>query len=425
MKKYFNYLLTAILMVSVFVACDEEPVNKDKGSEVKEGTLDLAASFKLELDIDEEVISKAAANDENVDDYVIRIYNTTTNELVEEWQYKAVPEIVTLEVGNYRVEAHSQILDMTAVSNTPYYYGAVTCKIEENELTTIDKIVCTFQSIKVRIIFTDELAGKLDNGYTATVNIRGIEHTFTANELKAENIDGFIFFPSDNDDNIMIIVEVDVAIDGVAQYIDKKQYSGVSRGQYYIITYVLKGNGIDDNDEGQMDGLTLKLNAELEVISRDVNIPAEEPVLDPDPTDPGTTDPEPGEDWVFIVGVGFDIDQPQIIPKGGRSIVVNMKAEKGIKNLWVKINSPYLTEEFLNGINLAKRFDLAYPGSSEDMLTSLEFPLKEDVIDKTDLNFDITKFTALILQPGTHDFILTLIDNQNNSLTKTLSLITY
>ena len=107
---------------------------------------------------------------------------------------------------------------------------------------------------------------------------------------------------------------------------------------------------------------------------------------------------------------------------------VNINAPYGIVHLKVRIDSPTLTPVILSSVGLAAEFDLAYPGSLEEGLKGLKFPVGDEVIGATKLLFDISEFTGLIpvFDNGvehSHKFILTLEDVNGNGVTKTLTLV--
>ena len=72
----------------------------------------------------------------------------------------------------------------------------------------------------------------------------------------------------------------------------------------------------------------------------------------------------------------------------------------------------------------AGTFDLAEPGEYKETLTSLGFPVEEQVVGKTELDFVITKFTPLLKNfpsEKPHKFHITLIDRKGQSVSKTLT----
>ena len=78
-------------------------------------------------------------------------------------------------------------------------------------------------------------------------------------------------------------------------------------------------------------------------------------------------DDDDDNDPVTIEGRGFNIDQTFNVTNKDNTaeVIVNIATEKGIENLIVKIESPVLTEDVLNAVNLPKEFDLANPASEE------------------------------------------------------------
>lgn len=88
-------------------------------------------------------------------------------------------------------------------------------------------------------------------------------------------------------------------------------------------------------------------------------------------------DDDDDNDPVTIEGRGFNIDQTFNVTNKDNTaeVIVNIATEKGIENLIVKIESPVLTEDVLNAVNLPKEFDLANPASEELAQTLIGFGL--------------------------------------------------
>ena len=84
-------------------------------------------------------------------------------------------------------------------------------------------------------------------------------------------------------------------------------------------------------------------------------------------------------------------------------------------------------EEELGGLGIPKKFNL---GDLTPALKTAFGPeglglIDGDVRGKDALVFDISQFTALLLQAGTHKFIITVEDYENNFQTKTLTLVNH
>lgn len=107
-----------------------------------------------------------------------------------------------------------------------------------------------------------------------------------------------------------------------------------------------------------------------------------------------------------------------------KAAVVKFVAEKGIKTLHVEINSETLTPEELESVGLRSKFELT-TGLADDgtdvstNLSNLGFPLKDGVINKTEVNFDITQFVPMLkaLGAGKSVFVVVITDNENQSNT--------
>ena len=141
-------------------------------------------------------------------------------------------------------------------------------------------------------------------------------------------------------------------------------------------------------------------------------------------------DDDDDNDPVTIEGRGFNIDQTFNVTNKDNTaeVIVNIATEKGIENLIVKIESPVLTEDVLNAVNLPKEFDLANPASEELAQTLIGFGLlskDKKIKGSTETTFDVSQFMPLLggfENPGPHKFILTVKYSAGNNLSKTLTV---
>ena len=139
-----------------------------------------------------------------------------------------------------------------------------------------------------------------------------------------------------------------------------------------------------------------------------------------------------------IVWKGYNIDQQYtVVPGMTVDIVVNANA--GIKEFTVKINSNVLTPKELNNVGLCDVLNLTNPAASyssvnpnfntssiEGTLTGFGFPTGAAVLNQTSVEFSITQFLDLLsfTGAGTHHFVMTVTDNDGNSIVKTLMIET-
>ena len=151
-----------------------------------------------------------------------------------------------------------------------------------------------------------------------------------------------------------------------------------------------------------------------------------------------------------IIWVGHNINNRYTVTPD-LTVDIMIKASKGIKSLIVQIDSDVLTPTELGKVLLCDVLNLVEPeksystvdpnfdasniksvlsGNKEDSDLSndngLGFPTGDDVKDKTEVNFSITSFLSLLSLTGAgdHDFVMTVTDNDGNTITKTLMIKT-
>ncbi len=209
----------------------------------------------------------------------------------------------------------------------------------------------------------------------------------------------------------------------------------VQAGQYNIIKYTL--SPVDDGNNSEGGNLNIAINIDSSMTSSDETVgvnPGEEPGIDDFPTDggeePGDGDGDSDGDGeggitsdINITGKklgksSFDIDQTQTIT-GATTLIVGIEVPAGIQNLKVTISSD--NGDFGSIGASFGTFDLANPGDKESMIAELELPYGTAVKDKTELDFDISTFTSLLIPfDGTHTFNIVVTDNQGKTESKSL-----
>lgn len=87
-----------------------------------------------------------------------------------------------------------------------------------------------------------------------------------------------------------------------------------------------------------------------------------------------------------IVLQGGDIDQPIEIT-AEMSAKVDVKAPGTIAGFTVTIDSPFLTEDMMNSVQLSTKFDLCNPGTMDTALANLKFPCGDEVAGQTSVRY--------------------------------------
>lgn len=409
MKKITYILLIALVAITSFTACDREKMDNDL-KEQGEGSVNLVSLKGLSVDVSSTTITRGS-KEINTDNYLIRIYNAD-NELVQEWKLSELPEIFTLKVGTYTIQALSHEVQ-PAEFEQPYYFAKETFTIEANKVKDLEPLVCRLQNIQVSVTYDDKLQALMGDDVVTTVSVGKVSLPFKKGETRSG------YFQSNQDNTNVMTATMTGQIDGSPESVPYP-IQNVKAGQHRIIKFFLKYVNDDGYLEGGFTSLKLAIVAECTIIERGVIVGQEEEVIpDPNPSGPEGMSPT-------IEGDGFNLDESLMI-KGneGITVVINIAAENGISNLRVKIDSEILTPDVLQEVGLASEFDLAYPGDLEKGLKGLGFPTGENVIGATELKFDVSQFTGLLgnFDDGTHKFIITVIDKYGRYEEKTLTLI--
>lgn len=417
MKKIFLICFTLLAGVLVFSACHSEAM--DENVSHAKGNLNLS-SLKTDVDLDIETVYVGSRADETVDvsNFLVAIYDSKSQK-VEQWKYSEMPEVVSLTVGTYSIE----VLSAEAPSNgfdAPFYKGAATCEIKENELVDVPAITCKLANMLFSVVYDEEFQDKMGNDVVTTISVG-------ENSLDipyAETRKAYLIAPEG--ETAALNVTLKGTIDG--ETIDySKRIDQVRVGVHNIIKYEF-----DPVSDGSMgDGtLNVAINVDSSMNESDEVVgtnPGEEPGIDDFPTEGGEDPGEGGgeQNVPSIIGSDFngnpfDIENDVLDIKGASTLKVEINAENGIAHLYVEIQSETLD---VTEVGLMNSFDLAYPGDLEEGLNGLGFPTGANVIGQKHTTFDISTFTGLLVSfEGNHNFVIRVVDQNDLEETKVLKL---
>lgn len=344
---------------------------------------------------------------------------------VEQWNYNAMPEIVSLAVGTYSIVVTSAETPSNGF-DTPYYKGTATCEIKENEVVDVPVITCKLANMLFSVEYDEEFQGKMGEDVVTTITVGENSLEIPYSETRS----AYLIAPEGETTSMTVTLKG--TIDG--ESIDySERFESVKIGVHNIIKY--KFAPVSDGSAGDGTlGVSIVVDSSMigsdEVVGTD---PGKEPGIDDFPEE-GGEDPGDGdgdENAPTIVGANFngsafDITKDVLEVKKGASaqLQVTLSALNGIAHVYVTIDSETLTEDILTGVKLAKSFDLAEPGALEAGLKGLGFPTGDAVVGQTDLLFDITDFTSLLGFKGAanHNFIIRLVDQNGLEVTETLKI---
>lgn len=424
MKKIFLICLTLFTSLLAFTACHSEAMESVSSAK---GDLNLS-SMKAEVDTNVETVYVGSRAESTVDvsNFLVTIYDAQSQK-VEQWNYNAMPEIVSLAVGTYSIVVTSAETPSNGF-DTPYYKGTATCEIKENEVVDVPVITCKLANMLFSVEYDEEFQGKMGEDVVTTITVGENSLEIPYSETRS----AYLIAPEG--ETTSMIVTLKGTIDGESIDYSKRSES-VKIGVHNIIKY--KFASVSDGSAGDGTlGVSIVVDSSMigsdEVVGTD---PGKEPGIDDFPEEggeePGDGDGSENENTPTIVGSNFngntfDISSDVLEVKRGASaqLQVTLSALNGIAHVYVTIDSETLTEDILTGVNLAKSFDLAEPGALEAGLNGLGFPTGDAVVGQTKLLFDITDFTSLlgIYGAANHNFIIRLVDQIGLEATETLKI---
>lgn len=414
-----------MVVLFTFSACHSEKM--ETGATDVTGQLSLA-SMKMEVDLKVDTVYPQSRAGVDVSNFLLTIKNSQ-GEQVEQYTYSEMPEIISLPVGTYTVVASSAEA-ATNGFDVPFYTGSTEqFTIKENELTEVSALTCRLANVMISVEYDEELRKLMGEDVVTTVKIGDNSLDIPSSETRK----AYLIAPASAGS---MDITLKGTIDGES-VTEVKRVDNVQAGQYNIIKYVL--NSVDDGTNSNVGGnLNIAINIDSSMTSSDETVgvnPGEEPGIDDFPTDggeePGDGDGD-GEGGITsdisitgknLGGSPFDIDQTQTIT-GATTLIVGIEAPAGIQNLKVKITSA--GNDDFNGIGEGLgEFDLAHSDSMNEnaqaMIPVLGLPIDDAVLNQTNLDFNISKFTSMLAGfEGTHTFKITVTDNQGKTESKSL-----
>lgn len=427
MKNIFLICFTLMVVLFTFSACHSEKM--ETGTTDVTGQLSLA-SMKMEVDLKVDTVYPQSRAGVDVSNFLLTIKNSQ-GEQVEQYTYSEMPEIISLPVGTYTVVASSAEA-ATNGFDVPFYTGSTEqFTIKENELTEVSALTCRLANVMISVEYDEELRKLMGEDVVTTVTIkektRDMIKEYSLDIPSSETRKAYLIAPAS-------VSPMDITLKGTidGEFVTEvNRVDEVQAGQYNIIKYTL--SPVDDGNNSEGGNLNIAINIDSSMTSSDETVgvnPGEEPGIDDFPTDggeePGDGDGD-GEGGITsdisitgkdLGGSPFDIDQTQTIT-GATTLIVGIEVPAGIQNLKVTISSD--NGDFGSIGASFGTFDLANPGDKESMIAELGLPYGTAVKDKTELDFDISTFTSLLISfDGTHTFNIVVTDNQGKTESKSL-----
>lgn len=471
MKAKIYSLLAVLLTIVSLTGCDDWSPStqfaKNTGGVTFEG-------FEVEVASQPTEASNASRAGEEIDvnDFIVTIYDRTTGKVANlasydsegnvrpaSWKFSAMPEVMTLRVGSYKVVVKSHEPE-AAAWEAPYYEGSKEFTIEEGRITSIGTVTAKFAAVKVEVKFSELLTKNMADDCTVTV-VAGTGGTLVWS--KTESRMGY-FDVTSGATTLVATFEGTVA---KSPQRSVQEFSDVTGGKYYIITYKMAtGDSTVPDEVGDANPSGVSVSGEIEEQGESGNVnggdngsgtgtgrPDEEQWPDEpgtDPDEPGT-DPTPGDneltadDFFKTDGIPGDSNYPKSAlelgldkenPSDANPAVVYIYSKTGIAHLKVKISSD--SEEFMDsaGEMVPLEFDLAtcVDGDGHEIDDkeaifgeSLGLPYDAEVKGQgvtRPVTFDVTGLLPLLdAFSGKHTFTISVSDQEDTEKYYTTYLV--
>lgn len=398
MKKILFAAASAAMML--FASCQKSPVQNEKG----DGFLSFG---EFSLVVDEAVVTKA---DPAGDNYSIKILDTEGN-TVKTLTYAQVKEnddMVSLSAGSYTLVASSLAGDVpTASWENPIYGTSKQFTIAAGEVTQIGDLTCTLVQCKVTVSYSDEFLESVTGEGKTSVEVTAgypLDYVLNANGTYDQSAG---FFAVGEGSTMTVVFKGN--FDGKNAKMTKT-FSGIEAKQWRQIKFIKKKNeqgeatfDIVINDLISDETLNNYVNADEEIIGEDPDAPK---------GDGGIT-----LDFDYDAGCDSDLTDLEnmvIVPDSERVMSIKLKAvvPGGILKFTVEIEST--SEAFRNALDAAggSLIDLINPSEANNVIFQVvPFPHGADLVGQTEVAFDLSAAQgAIINYPGTHTFMMTIVD---------------
>lgn len=380
----------------------------------------------VEVSNAEKVVQEAGSRATyDVSNYIVDFYAAGQDVPYASYKYGEMPGTVELPVGDYTAKVRSHNVQKAEWDN-PYFAGtSAPFSISADDITQVQPVKCVFSSLKVSVVFGPKLRSVLGNDAQVTI-VANDEGTlvYTPSETRGGYFEAL-------DGSVTLAATFEGTISGQFHTIHHA-FAEVAKGQHRIITYEASGtlpNPGEPTGTVGLGGISIDMSYTDENLDGSVDPGKEDTMGDDDepgklPEIPGEGDepnpptpPTPGDDAIVFAGTlsnGQTFTTTQL-----SEYTVVVKAQSGIADMVVQIISEDgLTPAELENVGLTDKFSLVNDEQYFEGLSGLGFPVGDEVRNKTELTLNITEFMPLlqVLGPNTAKFIMTVTDNDGNTL---------
>lgn len=424
MKNIFFKFILSLAVCMVFVGCEAPndgalDSSIDNGSNIGKGigkiSIKLGAIPDFASRSEEEPDPDKEAPLIPLDDFYICIYDDA-GVIKIKGLYGNLDPVLGLPIGtDYKITAEAGVNSIAAF-DSPYYYGESIFEVVEDLVNTV-AIEAKVANTKVTIKMTDEFRAEYGTDWGITIR----------NEYYHADGDPELVYNSTNEEDEGWMRPSTLLVRVRARTVIKTyQVESVTAAQHYIFSLVLAESG--------KINLYFVLDNSLNDIDKPIDVPTDDETLGNGgielPDYPGGGDPDPELPAApSIKGDGFNIDETLTIDKAQEipPVIGVINAPGLIKEFHVTINSSPGINAMLPTLFGGNSFDMANPTTlQKTSLISLGL-LQDGVPIKgaTSAVLDVTLFMGLLDGNSglAHEFAIRIVDNEDQTIGKTLSVI--
>lgn len=430
-------IITAALLATLFCSCQKVTLGGD--NEIDPNLPEGSGGMSLSL-IQEGEFTKAQ-DVVDVKDFYVKIYNG--EELYRSYaKYSQVPSTIEMAPGAYKIEAGTQGQAKAAFSQ-PIFYGSTDVTIAPGAIEPVS-LVCFLTNVKVTLKYTSEFRSAVNDNFEVAVS-NGIDANL-------------VFYKSHIDNNISGYFTVAPSLtitlqayrrDNGAEVTHSIIVNDVKARDHIVVTFDVEAIDNTGNVELEAGSITVdyKVNPKEEVIiipgdgTGSGNEGDDSGEGNGGGDDSGEGGSEGGDDNSAPVITGTGLDSPLYLTSAQASanpvvdILFKTLNGKTIKDVWVKIDSPTLTPDFLEEMDLGgAEFSIVNFSNDDVGQTRKEFLESLGLIDpekpiagQTEAKFSIGGLMSMLIAIATpdeeHKFVITVTDSANISSTATCTIV--
>lgn len=449
MKKIYTKIIVSFLLCAGLVSCEmkDEILGKD---EIPSET----GLVELGISVDDKInnITKSAEGGDVIQgtsidpsDYPVTFTLQGQDYIKSFNTYKELLEAnpVELPIGTYIVDAHTPGSLQKRMAD-PFYAGEINLKVEK-DLPSTGQIVCTMQNSRIKLTITDAFAAAF---LTWTITIDdGSESVLSFTQADGVNPEAKYWVIKENCKSLqMNVTATNTKGDPITESRSITKPDGAADrnwigGDALNITMEPGPDPEEPEEPTGVSGIIIKISAFFETEDEEtVEIPIETTPTEPEePTDP--SDPSDSEESTDPVAPTIILPSNGLIefttgnaPTG--QALIQISAPNKFKSVTVQILGG--NDSFTEAIEAMK---LGLDTGRDIMTVSEEEENGKDLIDllggipsseKTDYELNMTEFLTLMDMLGptvgdsdgrdSHEFILTVVDQNEKSVTATLQI---